>query len=1361
MDKTNYIAPYINTASSENLKDFFNASKEVSSGFFSKTISWEDLTSEHHTVVLGEPGYGKTRLFRELYDKFNKEDKQCCWVELKSVDGKLISTIEEYLEERAERRNIFAAADFQLEDSNKNVLFLDALDEVYSGHIPSLIDDIKNLNSKYPSLKILLSCRTHHILRYESDLYSFNYNCVEVRAFNTSQTVDFLQSNCEKLKEVDKEVLFNQLKETNLSSSSFFDNQAQPTLATPRYLEIIAELITESSLESILGLARHELFERIIIERLKKEAKKNRVGEERRKMLNNVYLMKQYLERLALIMEMQRVNVITKDDLATFNLDTKMNIDPQIMSAALDGTILKDNIDTLEFDNTEFQEYLAAQAISRLGRTEQIIFDLAIEQKLKNIYPSWINVVGYLIELHPELLLPLIRFATRVKQFQIFELIRFYRIELKPDTDDSQVIFSEIFSYYVKQEEYIPHRFVPQLCKFYAHSHHYENLKETYAASSLNSNVQNSIIQLLHFIIDTEVLNDAEVLYWKNTLTKIASFPDTENHVAEEAIRTLGKVSTIEELNPFEVLTDRFRKSFRDTLLTTYIRIDPNHVRSIEGILDEILRKEISFAENKLSAIDKKEGFLLFFSKSINDKEGKTSRKTYISAINDDISFYGELRPLFFRNLSSVWDEEIEDLVISFLIESTKKYFGRRSSFFLHLQKLLIEKNSLAWVKVLENIEINPKDGGIELGISDFFGKIVKSEDFASFYSEAIKLGITKDSLYWIVKGSGNEEIRGLEKIYFPEKYAILLKSTKEWELKDVTKKAGVEFKQDEKFKKFIVCLNKNHLHILEDYNRNKIIYEERLTPFQRKKLTNFALSYIETNKLDDSKVEIEGNTTTTYGVAVLMCYALEIVLASEIDMSKYRSKLLRILLFSFNTENIFKAVPNITHEEFEELMNWFNLPRKDNLQISGVDKILDLIEKNQIKVASGFLVRVLEDEKLSYFKRKHALRLLHTWNKKPLTFYASIFKKAIAKDTYDSESKRWSNDYRIALEINAVLLQEEMPEAIDWRMNEVKNSRYAIPKDFSGVRAGREEEDLGSPLNNIKDIRFKDKMLAYLRDSFDALAENEDYYRYVQTEYWDIIINYFCNLKVYKRQLPQLLDELRDIVNEYSGALVSNTFAHQLQKIENEYLAYLSQPEKFSRCVQQFNQLKSKQYIDIAYSQELFDVINDVINTELRDWVNQGYYGVIEDLKSTTGGKVEKERLIQKTLITHLEIFLLKRGFRESDIQQATWNFYREAEKLDGEKTDIIVTYGAIGAVMIEVKRAGNPDLSKGKREGYKTKLLSYIEQSSCDYGIFLIFRTEPKAPVKFEKQIQEVKEIYEGLSHVTVIGLDCTKQK
>lgn len=63
--------------------------------------------------------------------------------------------------------------------------------------------------------------------------------------------------------------------------------------------------------------------------------------------------------------------------------------------------LLKANDQTIEFDNTEFQEYLAALEVSKLTDASRSLFKLAIDPVLKEIYPSWFNALTFFVDLNP------------------------------------------------------------------------------------------------------------------------------------------------------------------------------------------------------------------------------------------------------------------------------------------------------------------------------------------------------------------------------------------------------------------------------------------------------------------------------------------------------------------------------------------------------------------------------------------------------------------------------------------------------------------------------------------------------------------------------------------------------------------------------------------------------------------------------------------------------------------------------------------------------------------------------------------------------------------------------------------------
>jgi len=226
-------------------------------------------------------------------------------------------------------------------------------------------------------------------------------------------------------------------------------------------------------------------------------------------------------------------------------------------------------------------------------------------------------------------------------------------------------------------------------------------------------------------------------------------------------------------------------------------------------------------------------------------------------------------------------------------------------------------------------------------------------------------------------------------------------------------------------------------------------------------------------------------------------------------------------------------------------------------------------------------------------------------------------------------------------------------------------------------------------------------------------------------------------------------------LTKKYASTENVHYFNQRIEQIENEYLSFLEKPISFGDATRKYKLIKEKEYLDIAYPSELNTLVIDVINSDLRQWVNQGFYKFIGQLMAPKGHNVPREILIQKTMVTQLENFLLKRGLRPTDI-----SIYREVQILDDKRVDILVNYGSIGSVMIEVKRAGNSDLSQSKIEEYKNeKFIPYMEQTNSGYGVYLIYLDDQNEKDKFPEVIKNVREAYKDQYNVEVIGIDCLK--
>ncbi len=345
-----------------------------------ENVGISDVAQGKRNLISGEPGVGKTELLHKLRDFLTGKGISNHLVDLK--DSQSIGMIAEYL------ISSNGVAD--------RALLLDGLDEVKGTLFPSMLEKIEGVSKAAPDLALYISSRSVFMSRYGSSFP--DYRVVTISPFTQEQVKEYLVAEGHRPSEVD--AFLGRIM-------SFSHNML--VVQIPRYLLLLSKFLSKKQISSVAQLSRNEIFEYFIYEKLQLE-------EKRRDVDSRAEITKRLLEKIALTMEVYQANTISKDELMTFvdelESDLKLVALGKLdLQELFDKSLLKNNHDSIEFDNTEFQEYLAAKEITRFADPRWAAFTFAVEPNVQEIHPSWFNALTFLVDMHPDLLEQLIEFS--------------------------------------------------------------------------------------------------------------------------------------------------------------------------------------------------------------------------------------------------------------------------------------------------------------------------------------------------------------------------------------------------------------------------------------------------------------------------------------------------------------------------------------------------------------------------------------------------------------------------------------------------------------------------------------------------------------------------------------------------------------------------------------------------------------------------------------------------------------------------------------------------------------------------------------------------------------------------------------
>lgn len=1283
------------------------------------------LLSNLRNIVIAEPGFGKTTLLKNLI--YETKKNWGIFLDLKKLRNK---TLKNLIKESTEDPSAIKTTGFKLSNSSDVIVALDALDEVAYEDFSHAVDEIKKFCAEHPKVTIFISSRWHYFKKNQEVFSNIDFCYLRLLPFSKEQAEVYLKKYA--FSEADIRRIFHALS---------FQNRPF-IIQTPRYLKLLVSYVQENDVSDAKDITKTSLFEYFIYKKLELEDKKR--YEQKRDFIKRV------LEKLALVMEIYQKNVLTKDELLTFfddiESDIKINLLNQISIETLfDKTVLKDNGDSIEFENTEFQEYLAAKEILRLGNPLLVIREIAIDAELQEIYPSWFNTLGFVIDLDIHLLRPLLKFGEWQKSSMVIDE-EFHRFLTSIGVDslsdeDKDYLFKAVFEHYQDVSEWIRSDIARSLALYYSPKQ--ESLLRSYSQkrkglfkSETERFVQlGNVAETIGYLFERGVLQNES--YWKTKLVKYA-LDDNDNSVLQRnALTALVFTRDTSVLKKVAKVWDSGNRLIRESFLHLCKEIDSENSISIqyfiEGTKNNYIPARYGFYEIESNAAIK-----VFLQALVNDEQ-------FLSDFIDRESIFKDKDHKIIENIENVIDDEVCRMLKSIIIAAfkSKHWYNFEHSEFIHdIANLLKSRNRDYIFELIADVKRSSVLKRNLFGIQGLFASILEKDQVDDFIDKLSSLEHGKRAALLTL-----QHIKFSKKLDAKDIYeAGRRKLDEEYnESEERWKKQKEEKSRNEVlYREFQIKLEPEKNKYYPEVFRFLIQHKNQLFPFitevEFERLKNLITdSVLEKFDPGEQKLKIgsrdEGRTTYTTN-AWIHIFGDALVTAKELEMTlppKYRQKIINYIPFAYDNHEraILHFVKNIKKTEAQKLLRVYSEKKSDLWQFMP-SSLIRASKQYNLKEAAPILKEFVVKEDFLLHDRIEALS---TWAtlKPEVTFLRSTFNKYKASN---------SSERGLADKANESLIENFKDDvAINWRFSQIKKRAFKF-QTLEGVHSisGDEEElhsrEFGKVITRL-DKKYIPKFLDLLKKSFDIYAEDSKMYASYANYIWNLTLDFFDNLKKDKSYEP--LKELEKFIHENAAENGANWFLFKLKELKRSYLIYIGKPSDFSGCIKAYNNLKSQKYLDITHPEQLLDLIRVVLNNDFAQWAKSDGIKLLS---------MEGEVSVQKIIRINLEKFFFRRGFQIRVLQ--------EPHLLSDKRTDFFITYGFIGPVIIEIKLAKSSDLigSLEKKDSYAS-MRHYMNAYGAHAGIFYVLNNQ-EINDRWKDKLKKVEESYNKIEGVTVISLN-----
>jgi len=586
-------------------------------------------------------------------------------------------------------------------------------------------------------------------------LNDLDFRYARIFPFSTEQVESYLRHN--SISEENIEKIFDAL--------SFRGRDL--VIQTPRYLELLVSYIKAKGIENISEITKAVLFEFFIYKKL--EIEDENLNTQKRDLIKRV------LEKLALIMETYQYNLLKKDELMSFfddlQSDLKLILLEQIpVEIFFDKTLLKDNIDAIEFENTEFQEYLAAKEIIRLGKNIRTIFELSVDPEIREIYPSWFNTLGFVVDLDISILKPLLDFGRMSKEgtTQDEEYHRFLTkvdIERLP-VEERKEIFEQVFSYYqsvlhwiewdiAKNLSYYFDKSQLDLIKYYADGRRFRN-NETKRIVHLGN-----VAQIIGFLLERDIFDNEEKTYWKRKLIKFTKDKNENGVLQRHALFALGNLGDDAVIKEVESARESKDELLRDGFLDLCREVNPNHDLSIKYFIEGTKHGSLH-ARYGLYEVTEGQAIKRLL-------EAFTSNTSFLNRFIDRESIFKDRDGKIIKNIKEVWDSDIENRLQSIIqkaFESEHWYKAQESKFIENVALILKSKDEDYLFKLISQIAESSNLKNNLYSFQNLFSILLEREQVEDFINQLSHFEKGKLDALWTLQQIKSSKRTDAEEIY-------------------------------------------------------------------------------------------------------------------------------------------------------------------------------------------------------------------------------------------------------------------------------------------------------------------------------------------------------------------------------------------------------------------------------------------------------------------------------------------------------------------------------------------------------------------------------------------------------------------